>query len=135
MYFPGTYTRSSFSLRDVSLSGLYIFFTHANTATIVDSFVDAAYDELSTIRNEWNGILEDHTISLARRHMVIGVMGRLSVIMQICMNLGVIANMLEEQSYAVTPSAEASEVCELSYTYLPEDTRRGTVRIAVISDD
>lgn len=67
--------------------------------------------------------------------MVIGVMGRLSVIMQICMNLGVIANMLEEQSYAVTPSAEASEVCELSYTYLPEDTRRGTVRIAVISDD
>jgi len=87
----------------------------------VDSFTDTAYDELSTIRNKWQLIFEDPTISRTRRNTVMGVMGRLSVTMEICINLGKMADTLDEEAYNITPSVEASEICELSCRYLPNE--------------
>lgn len=50
-----------------------------------------------------------------------GVMGRLSVTMEICINLGKMADTLDEEAYNITPSVEASEICELSCRYLPNE--------------
>lgn len=110
----------------------YCIDASADAATTVETFADNAYDDLSTLRNQFHLILEDFTISRARRNTVTGIMCRLSVLMQVCMNLSMMSDILDEDSHIITPCAEAIEIYELSLIYLP--AKRRTMRIAVISD-
>ena len=52
--------------------------------------------------------------------------------MQVCMNLSMMSDILDEDSHIITPCAEAIEIYELSLIYLP--AKRRTMRITVISD-
>ena len=110
----------------------YCVSANTDDATLVEAFADTAYDELSIVRNNFNLELEDFTIPRARRNIVIGVMCRLSIMMQVCMILGIISNALDEDSHSINPSAEVTEVFEFSLIYIP--ARKRTVRSAVISD-
>jgi hypothetical protein len=95
--------------------------TSADTVTPVESVADTAYDELSTIRYQWRHILEDASITRTRRNAVTCIIGRLSVLMQVCIELGKMADTLDDEAHNTTPSAEATEICELSRHYLPKE--------------
>lgn len=95
--------------------------THADAVTTVEAFADEAYDGLSTLRGQWHIILEDLAITRSRRNTVTGVIARPSVLMQLCIELGKMADTLDDESHNATPTTAATELYELSLSYLPKE--------------
>lgn len=115
------------SLHLIRVSRFHILY-HA-----VDAFVDSANEVLLSLRNQWHLFLEYRIVDWPFRDRLVGVMGLLSALTQICLNLRELADTVKEAAKSAKCSAEAFKIYNLSYSYLPTSSR--TVIIYPTSKD
>jgi hypothetical protein len=93
----------------------------ADVVTPVESTSDSAYDDLIFLRKQYQVIFENKNYCERFRLWAEGRMARLHVMAKACQALGEIANMLDEEAHMITPSVEATRICDIARRFLPEE--------------